>query len=270
MKERILTTCVILPIFLAIMLSKNNIVVFCFVSLMSILGLREYYKSFNIFKDGYYYIGMVLSLIFNVLIKYFDNSIFIPFILVSSFIILTYALLNYNEHSLIKAAITILGLLYIPFLFSFVWLIYSISNIGNLLVWFIFVIAWSTDTCACLIGSYIGKRRITPILSPKKSLEGFVGGTLCTTLITFLLGYALIKLGMLSSNNFLLISFALGFVGSIVSQIGDLTASAIKRLNEIKDFGVIFPGHGGILDRFDSVLFVAPCVYLIIQLFNII
>lgn len=269
MKQRVLTASIILPIFLLIMFSKNNIILFCFINLISILGLHEYYKSFHLDK-GFYTIGMLLSLTYNLLVSSSISNSFITFMLISSFIVISLALFKYNTNSLSNVIITISGILYVPFLFSFVWLIYSSSNTGYLLAWFIFVISWSTDTCACLIGSYMGKRRITPVLSPKKSLEGFLGGTICTTTITLLLGCFFNLHFNISNNNFLLFFIVAGLIGSITSQIGDLTASAVKRLNNIKDFGAIFPGHGGILDRFDSVLFVAPTVYLLAHAFNLI
>lgn len=267
MKQRILTASVILPIFILIMLTNSYPVLFSFIGALSLLGVKEYYKSFNNLDSSFNFIGLLGTVIFIFFVSPNLNSRFIPFSITFSFFVLAISIFRYNENSITNAAITILGILYVPFLLFFVLSVYSIDKWGCLLTWFIFLISWCTDSFACIIGSIIGKRKITPVLSPKKSLEGFVGGTLSTTIICSIIGYLLVFLGYINSNKFIIFCFIIGLFGSIMAQIGDLVASAIKRRNNIKDFGTIFPGHGGILDRFDSVLFVAPTIYLISQIF---
>lgn len=140
------------------------------------------------------------------------------------------------------------------------------KNIGFFAVWMIFISAWVTDTCAYFVGVTIGKHKMTPRLSPKKSIEGAIGGVLGTTLVGGLYGYVLGYFQVIQPGEFWIFA-VLGFCGSIVAQIGDLAASAIKRNYEIKDYGKCIPGHGGILDRFDSVIFTAPLIYVLASFF---
>ena len=119
--------------------------------------------------------------------------------------------------------------------------------------------SWGCDTCAYCVGVLIGKHKMAPKLSPKKSIEGGIGGLAGAALLGALYALAINKWGGASAGvgEYALICF----VGGIISMIGDLAASAIKRNHEIKDYGKLIPGHGGILDRFDSVIFTAPVIY---------
>ena len=134
---------------------------------------------------------------------------------------------------------------------------------GAFLVWLIFLCSWGCDTCAYCVGMLIGKHKMAPVLSPKKSIEGGIGGILGAALIGVLYALAINHWGGAESEVF---TYAvIGAVGGAISQIGDLAASAIKRYHNIKDYGRLIPGHGGILDRFDSMIFCAPVVLFILQ-----
>lgn len=159
----------------------------------------------------------------------------------------------------------IFGLIYTSFMMSFIYFTREMEH-GIILVWLIFITSWVSDTCAYFVGSAIGKHKMTPNLSPKKSWEGAIGGILGSGLFSLAFGLLYAKLcemplAVLPSF------FIIGCVGAFISMCGDLVASAVKRNNNVKDFGNIIPGHGGILDRFDSVLFTAPMVYFLIVLF---
>lgn len=139
---------------------------------------------------------------------------------------------------------------------------YEFYNLGFFAVWMIFVAAWGSDTCAYFVGVLFGKHRVTPRLSPKKSLEGYIGGVAGAGLLGLLYGSILMWTGHVGSD--MLWCFPLlGVCGSFFGLVGDLAASAIKRDFEIKDYGKCIPGHGGIMDRFDSVIFTAPMIYLL-------
>ena len=127
------------------------------------------------------------------------------------------------------------------------------------MVWLIFLSSWGCDTCAYCVGMLIGKHKMAPKLSPKKSVEGGVGGVLGAALLGVLFALAMNHWGG-EDVNALHYAVICG-VGGIISQVGDLAASAIKRNHDIKDYGRLIPGHGGILDRFDSVIFTAPVIY---------
>ena len=130
-------------------------------------------------------------------------------------------------------------------------------------VWLIFISAFGCDTGAYFTGMLFGKHKLIPSLSPKKTIEGAIGGVVVGTLLAVLFGLSVETMFQLDEVNTVLLCFVTGIVGSILSQIGDLAASAIKRTVGIKDYGTLIPGHGGVLDRFDSVMFTAPAVYYI-------
>lgn len=129
----------------------------------------------------------------------------------------------------------------------------------------VFLCSWICDTCAYCAGKLFGKHHIAPILSPKKTLEGCIGGVAGSVLAC--LAEALILHQIAPETNFMGIFMIIGFCGSIFSMFGDLAASAIKRNHGIKDYGKLIPGHGGIMDRFDSVIFTAPVIYYLGVLF---
>jgi phosphatidate cytidylyltransferase len=138
-------------------------------------------------------------------------------------------------------------------------MIRSIPGTGVYLVWFVFICSWLTDTFAYFTGRLFGKTKLSPVISPKKTVEGSIGGIVFSTAGCIAYSIYLNSAGII----FIPIVHALiiGFASSIISQIGDLAASAIKRAVGVKDYGKIMPGHGGMLDRFDSILFVAPLIY---------
>ncbi len=132
----------------------------------------------------------------------------------------------------------------------------------------VFVVAWITDSGAYFVGVTMGKHKIAPHISPKKSVEGSVGGVIITVIAAAVYYYIIVKIGTKFDVRVLISFMAMGFVGSILSQFGDFAASAVKRDSEVKDFGTILPGHGGLMDRFDSVVFIAPFVYYTIAAIN--
>lgn len=148
---------------------------------------------------------------------------------------------------------------YGPVMFSFIFQTRELKY-GIYLVWMIFISSWVCDSCAYLTGMLIGKHRMSPKLSPKKSIEGAVGGVIGSALVGGLYGYFIVE-NVVSEQQITWIFAVIGAVGAVISQIGDLAASAIKRNHNIKDYGHLIPGHGGIMDRFDSVIFTAPMIY---------
>ena len=144
------------------------------------------------------------------------------------------------------------GLVYVAVMLSFILLTRNLEN-GHLLVWLIFFCSWGCDTCAYCVGVLIGKHKMAPVLSPKKSIEGAVGG------VAGAAGLGAVYAAIIHAP---VVEYAvICAVGALISMVGDLAASAIKRNRGIKDYGKLIPGHGGILDRFDSVIFTAPVIY---------
>ena len=163
------------------------------------------------------------------------------------------------KYNIIDIAVTVLGPLYTVFLTSFMAHTRAMDN-GNGIwyVWFIFGGAWFSDIFAFLIGKKFGKHKLSKV-SPNKSWEGSIAG-LVGGVIFFLVFTKILHVLQIVELNYIIMGI-LGGIVSLISQIGDLSASSIKRYCDVKDFSNLMPGHGGMLDRFDSILFIAPVVY---------
>lgn len=165
--------------------------------------------------------------------------------------------------------------IYAPVFLSFLIFIREGWKHGIYLVWLVFLCSWGSDTCAYCVGVLFGKHKMTPKLSPKKSIEGAIGGVVGAALLFGLYTYFVINRIPKDYQGYIYNGLyynpvgaaCLGAIGALVSMIGDLAASAIKRDYEIKDYGKIIPGHGGIMDRFDSVVMVAPVIFIGLALF---
>lgn len=160
-----------------------------------------------------------------------------------------------------QVAAAVFSFLYAPLMLSFVYLT-RVSFQGIYLVWLILISSWGCDTCAYAVGMLIGRKKIFPRLSPKKSLEGCIGGVAGAALIGGLYGYFFVEQAFPDRKVAGIIAFICA-VGAVMSIVGDLAASAIKRNHDIKDYGKLIPGHGGIMDRFDSMTVTAPMIYFL-------
>lgn len=139
----------------------------------------------------------------------------------------------------------------------------------------IFIIAWGSDTAAYFCGTFFGRHKLIERVSPKKTVEGSAGAVVCTALMCLLYTFIIDKAGGSFGSDGIgtadyVMALAVGAFGSALSQIGDLAASAVKRDAGIKDYGKIFPGHGGFMDRFDSVILIAPAIYYAVRYFPVI
>lgn len=160
-----------------------------------------------------------------------------------------------------QAVTAIFSFLYAPVMLSFMYMT-RMSHMGIYLVWLILISSWGCDTSAYCVGKLIGRTKIFPVLSPHKSLEGCIGGVAGAALIGGLYAYFVVEPKVTDQNVLWIIVF-ISAVGALMSMIGDLAASAIKRNHDIKDYGKILPGHGGIMDRFDSMIVTAPMIYFL-------
>lgn len=162
-----------------------------------------------------------------------------------------------DERSIMDSLATLTTMVYIPFFLYHMVLLGSTQY--SLFVWIVIIAAFGQDICAYFTGCFLGRHKMSPNLSPKKTIEGAVGGLAGSSLLSMLFGIIFMKDAGLS--NPALICFVLGLLGGAAGMAGDLTASMFKRRMDIKDYGALIPGHGGILDRFDSVIFAAPVIY---------
>ncbi|RKJ46503.1 phosphatidate cytidylyltransferase [bacterium 1XD8-76] len=159
------------------------------------------------------------------------------------------------------------GFFYGPVCLSFIYLTREFgrgaagdkAETGLFIVWLILIASWGCDTCAYCVGMLIGRHKMSPVLSPKKSVEGAVGGVVGAAALGALYGFFVRE--MVADERIVLFFALICGVGSLISMVGDLAASAVKRNAGIKDYGKLIPGHGGVIDRFDSVIFTAPVIY---------
>ncbi len=219
---------------------------------ISLMGLREFFLALK--SKGY---NPLTKLGYLIVILFFFNNINNEHLgLIIGFSVLSLLISFLFKDILINdISITLLSILYIPFLLNHI--VYLEDSIY---IWLIFIIAFGTDTFAYFAGNLFGKHKLYPEVSPNKTIEGSIGGVLGSVLLTIVFT----RFFNLDNLNLLV---PLAIITSIISQLGDLVASKIKRYVEIKDYGYLIPGHGGILDRFDSVIFTAPVVYYYYYLF---
>ncbi len=160
-----------------------------------------------------------------------------------------------NERGAYDAAATVVSMVYIPF-FAYHMVMIDMTDYSRL-IWIVVIAAFGSDIFAYFTGYFLGKHKMAPNLSPKKTIEGAVGGLIGSSVLSWLFGFFFMK-------HMAGVCLILGLVGGMAGMAGDLTASAFKRKMGIKDYGKLIPGHGGIMDRFDSVIFVAPVIYYLI------
>ncbi|MDO4274721.1 MAG: phosphatidate cytidylyltransferase [Eubacteriales bacterium] len=178
-------------------------------------------------------------------------------ILASLVILMFVYVFSYPKYNANQIMASFFGVAYVAVMLSFIYLTRNLPQ-GKFLVWLIFLCSWGCDTCAYCVGVLIGKHKMAPVLSPKKSVEGAVGGVV---------GAALLGVAYAAATGGIMTEYAIiCAVGALISMIGDLAASAVKRNQGIKDYGKLIPGHGGILDRFDSVIFTAPVIYFLAKM----
>lgn len=262
MRKRVWTS-IIGILLLIFILYTGGFVLVIGVSLLTFAGVLEYTNAINrsIRPKINIMVMLLLATILTITIK-LDYYFLMPMLLIVFILIFCYEILSGNV-GIQRGSAMLMGLIYVPVLFGYLFLFENLQN-GVYYLWMIFIIAFSTDTAAYFIGRAIGKTKLTPKISPKKTIAGAVGGMMAAALCTMIYGAILGKFfGFVLPWYLYLI---LGALASIAGQCGDLTASMIKRRVNIKDFGHILPGHGGILDRFDSILFIIPLIFIFARL----
>ena len=265
MLKRLITTIIGLP--LVILLVNHGgwpLVLLCL--LLSLVGLRELYQAFSKGDKPIHFVGYVFTVGYFVAVFVFGAGHWL-LIALTLFIIAvqTCLVLFFQQLTLEDVIVTIYGFLYVPFMLSFIILVRE-HELGQYYIWLIFISAFGNDTFAYLTGITMGRHKLVNTPSPKKSVEGLFGGVLGAALLGWLYGFFIGRFAdPEAAESIMLFATVICVSGAVFSIIGDMAASAIKRRNGIKDFGVLLPGHGGVLDRLDSVIFVAPIVYLVMS-----
>lgn len=260
-----LTSGIVLMIITIALMVVGGDVLFWAITIISLIGLYELYRTVGMEKTFPAYlaylasVGLDLSLWTGAGV----NGPYLPVLLGAMMLFMLCYVVVFPKYRSEQIIMLVFGLIYVTTMLSFVYQVRMLSG-GAVLVWLIYVGAWGSDTCAYCVGKLIGKHKIPSKLSPNKTIEGCIGGVIGAALIGWIYG------NVICPYRTIWISFAvIGAVASVISQIGDLAASAIKRNHDMKDYGHLIPGHGGILDRFDSIIFIAPIVYYLITLFHL-
>lgn len=266
--KRILSALIGFPLVLIIFLFANNIGMDIAVSILSMICMYEYFKGFIQTKkynpsSWLGYIICVLIAFESCVTKEIATGVMISIIPVSILVLATELVFSKGKKNIIDIAITIFGICYIPMMLSFLSFIRNVDG-GKILIWYPIIAAWGSDIWAYIIGKHFGKHKYTEI-SPNKTIEGCVAGII-GALIMALIFTIVINNVYQAGIDYIAISIITAIL-SVIGQIGDLTASSIKRHCKIKDFGELIPGHGGMLDRFDSVIFIIPFAYISIIMF---
>ncbi|MDP4092540.1 MAG: phosphatidate cytidylyltransferase [Bacillota bacterium] len=275
MKTRIISGIVGLALlFFVIWLGKIALGIAVF--LVALIGIHEFYNCIE--KAGHKpvrligYISCIPVLLLGLYGSFnsYDRNIsplgtlsyFMLGMFVLEAVLMGLIVFKHHKYNVVDISLSLLGIFYVVFMFSFIILTRNLKN-GNYYIWFIFF-AWVTDTMAYFTGRAFGKRKLSPEISPKKTVAGSIGGIIGCVAASTIYGI------VLNSGNYLNVAIyhfiVIGALVGILSQVGDLAASAIKRYAGVKDYGNLMPGHGGVLDRFDSILFIAPVIYFYISL----
>lgn len=257
-------------IFLVLLLSFLLIIggypLFFSSAIISIIGLVELFKVYKLANSRLAYIGYVFTAFYYYLLYFYKASGILLFLISMLLLLLMFYVFSFPKFNIKQVALIFFSIIYVAVMFSFIYLIREKNQFGKYFVWLIFICSWGSDTCAYCTGILLGKHKLSPILSPNKTIEGGIGGIIGAGILGGIYSY-IVFYKMNSEYTFSCIQVSLSCaIGAIISMIGDLTASAIKRDFDVKDYGNIIPGHGGILDRFDSVIFAAPALYFILSL----
>lgn len=262
-KTRLLSGIVLVIIALATII-PGDIVLFITLLAISLIGMQELYRAMQVRQDSFNGLEMVCyagAIIYYLTIFFNREEFSFIAVLFALVLIMSVYVFTYPKYHADQIMAAMFGIIYVAVMLSYIYKTRCLES-GAWLVGLIFISSWGSDTCAYCVGMLFGKHKMAPVLSPKKSVEGGVGGVVGAALLGAL--YALIiSRWNLSSGHTPALYGIICAVGALISMVGDLAASAIKRNKEIKDYGKLIPGHGGILDRFDSVIFTAPFIYFL-------
>ena len=258
-KTRLISGIVLVVIALATIISGSWILFFTLLA-VSLIGMRELYKVMRVSDEHVTVlelVGYLGAVLYYIAMKADFGNYGTMAIIISMILILFVYVFGYPKYHAEQVMAAFFGVVYVAVMLSFIYLTRSLPD-GKFLVWLIFLCSWGCDTCAYCVGMLIGKHIMAPVLSPKKSIEGAVGGVAGAALLGVI--YAAATQGKMAEYALICA------VGALISMVGDLAASAIKRNQNIKDYGKLIPGHGGILDRFDSVIITAPVIYYLAKM----
>lgn len=254
-----LVSGIILVILAIIIVGKGGALLYGVTALISLIGLFELYRVLKIEKNAMGVVGYLTAISYYGLV-WFDGHDYVTLMAIAALMVMmAIYVFTFPKYRTEEVAESFFGVFYVAVMLSYLYQVRAMGD-GKYLVWLIFLSSWGCDTSAYCVGMLLGKHKLAPVLSPKKSIEGAVGGVVGSALLGLAYG-AYFGHNMEEVANPMVACAIACAIAAVISQIGDLAASAIKRNHNIKDYGHLIPGHGGILDRFDSMIFTAPAIY---------
>lgn len=261
-KVRLLSSIVLMIFMLFFVISGGNFLLVA-VAFLSLVAMMEIMRMVKIHKTPLAVLGYSSVVLLYVLIFLNQMDKLVPLSILYLLAVMAAYVFGFSRFRAEQMLYLFFGFFYTGVMISYIYQVRELSG-GAFSVWLIFIAAWGSDVCAYCAGMLFGKHKAFPVLSPKKTWEGCIGGVVGAAIIAVL--YCL-AMNHWFQQSFSMVQYAVvGACGAVISQIGDLAASAMKRNNDIKDYGKLIPGHGGVLDRYDSVIFVAPIVYYLLQM----
>lgn len=280
MKTRIITALVGIVVLAAVLLTFDTLVFNLVVSAITLIAVHEIYNALGFEKKDWPLYAAIVPFTLLVMLSNYRNvrwlvmpAAFLLVLFYAVYLVVRNGVISYQK---VGGLVMFSGIVVFCF-YSFIYLkdLLPVEQYGHDAIFFILLIlcfAWGGDTCAYFAGRAFGKHKLCPVVSPKKTVEGAIGGVLGTMLfgviVTLAYSVAADRMETFTQSNIgvsmYLIIALLGCVAAVLGIYGDLFASVVKRQCGIKDYGTIFPGHGGVLDRFDSVMFIAPFVTMVI------
>ncbi len=270
MLKRVCVSLVGIPLLFVILICSNKYIIDIIVTLLALVSMHEYMKCCSEKFKPISWIGylttLLIAFIHVIPMEYVFNYLGIAIISIVAILFL-HIIITEMKINLVDISITLLGILYIVGFYIFIPILFGYEKNGTLIgkfyIWYLFLCTWGSDVFAFLIGCKFGKHKFSKI-SPKKSIEGCVAGVMAGVILS-LIATAVFNEIFYMQFNYLTI-FMVALVLTIIGQIGDFSASCIKRYIGIKDFSNLLPGHGGLIDRFDSVIFAAPFAYYLLTM----
>lgn len=266
--KRVLSGVILFPLVAILLIFGNQYIVDIAIAAISVLSIHEFYKAFKTSKKANpvswlgYLAGAMIALIHVLPITWVLKTIGV-LLPISILVLFLYVIITNLKINIQDIAITFFGIFYVVIFLMFIPIIRENLPNGKLLIWYVFFTAWGTDIFAYVVGKTLGKRHYTQI-SPNKTIEGCLGGIVGAVVLTTIYTACCQFIFKVQFNYIAMMFICL--LLSIVSQIGDLAASSIKRYTGIKDFSNLIPGHGGMLDRIDSIIFIAPFAYFLFMM----
>ncbi|MDD3222154.1 MAG: phosphatidate cytidylyltransferase [Clostridia bacterium] len=261
-----LASGIVLVVIAVVTIIAGGNIWFALVSALALIGLYELYKAMNIEKTLLGYAGYAMTVLYCGMLHQRVSSATGMAVVLGLLVMCSIYVFTFPKFKANQAAFAVFGFTYVPILMLHLYQIRELSD-GLFIIPLVFLSAWGNDTCAYCVGMLIGKHKMAPKLSPKKSIEGLFGGIIGAALLGILYG-VLCGRHLPTLDNAILACGIICGLGAVIAVVGDLTASAFKRDTGIKDYGKLIPGHGGVMDRFDSILFTAPVVYFLAVYFG--